>query len=157
MTATPIVNKEILQHLWRLTPAHMAEKLTNGKFKRYAHIEFLSQYIARSIAQGSGRIVISVPPRHGNSWLTSLWTPTWFLSLNPDQNAILTSYEGDFAATWGRQVRNLITEHGASLWHFADRRFEGRRSLEYSSRRRNGYGRRWWPDYGSRRSFDNRR
>jgi predicted phage terminase large subunit-like protein len=115
MTAAPIMNNEILKHLWRLTPGHMAEKLTAGRFKRFAHIEYLSQHIARTIAQGNGRIIISMPPRHGKSWLTSLWTPTWFLSLNPEQNVILTSYEADFAATWGRQVRNLITEHGPTL------------------------------------------
>jgi len=56
-----------------------------------------------------------MPPRHGKSWLSSLYSPAWFLSLWPEQNIILTSYEATFAASWGRQVRNFLQEHSEAL------------------------------------------
>lgn len=74
----------------------------------------LIQEITSAIARGNARLVISLPPRHGKSWLTSLHTPVWF-SLWPDRNVILTSYEASFAATWGRQARDFIHEHSCSL------------------------------------------
>ena len=46
-------------------------------------------------------------PTH-NSELTSFWLPIWFLYNNPNKNVILTSYEAEFAAHWGRRVRNEI-------------------------------------------------
>lgn len=52
----------------------------------------------------------SMLPTH-NSETTSFWTPAWFLENWPDRRVILCSYEADFAASWGRRVRNLISEH----------------------------------------------
>ena len=104
-----------LSQAWRAMPCLMAQHLTQGRYQRFPHISFLSREISRSVAAGNARIIISMPPRHGKSWLTSLWTPVWFLSLSPDSNVILSSYEADFAAQWGRQVRNLIVEYGDRL------------------------------------------
>ena len=56
-----------------------------------------------------------MPPRHGKSELTSHWFPAWYLSLNPTKRVILCSYEADFAASWGRRVRQTIEEHGEAL------------------------------------------
>lgn len=111
----PMMLEDVVSEAWRITPCRVAERLTAGKFKRYAHIKFISRKIAQAVARGGARIVLSVPPRHGKSWLTSLFTPAWFLSLYPGRRVILASYEADFAAEWGRQVRNLITEHSGLL------------------------------------------
>lgn len=53
--------------------------------------------------------------RHGKSELTSFWTPTWFLNEHPYRKAILTAYEQDFAASWGRRVRDEIETHRGTL------------------------------------------
>jgi hypothetical protein len=111
----PTLPEEIIDQLWRMTPSRVAETLTRGAFVRYPHVEFISNRIAQAVMKGNARIVLSMPPRHGKSWLTSLWTPTWFLSLSPECHVILASYEADFAAQWGRMVRNTITEHSAAL------------------------------------------
>lgn len=55
--------------------------------------------------------MVMMPPRHGKSETSSFWTPAWFLENWPDRRVILCSYEADFAASWGRRVRNLITEN----------------------------------------------
>lgn len=93
----------------------MAWELTKGSYVRYPHIEYVSRRLAQKLSRGNARIIVSLPPRHGKSWLISRWTPTWYLALNPDHNVILTSYEADFAATWGRSVRNTIQEHTIRL------------------------------------------
>lgn len=93
----------------------MAEHLTRGRFRRFSHIQFLDRKLAQAIAEGGARIVISMPPRHGKSWLTSLYTPAWYLSLWPERNVILSSYEATFAASWGRAVRNFLQEHPSEL------------------------------------------
>jgi predicted phage terminase large subunit-like protein len=101
--------------LWRLTPCRVAERLTAGNYKRYRHIQFISRIIAQKVAKGGARLIISMPPRHGKSWLISRWVPAWFLSHWPGKNVILTSYEAGFASSWGRAVRNAIQEHSAAL------------------------------------------
>lgn len=57
------------------------------------------------------QIAISMPPRHGKSFLVSEHMPAWWSICNPEQPVILTSYEADFAAGWGEKARNHIEEH----------------------------------------------
>lgn len=56
-------------------------------------------------------LAISMPPRHGKSFLVSEHLPAWFLSRYPEFRLILASYEADFAAGWGRKARNLMEAH----------------------------------------------
>lgn len=92
------------------SPDLMAEFVTKGKFLRPKHIRLLGEKIAAAVMRGNGRIVVTMPPRHGKSQLCSWWTPTWFLSLFPGKRVMLGSYEADFAATWGRKVRDQMNE-----------------------------------------------
>lgn len=65
------------------------------------------------LVRGYGsRVAIFAPPRHGKSVLTSHYFPAWYLLNFPDRNVILTSYEADFAAKWGRKVRDTVTKWG---------------------------------------------
>lgn len=79
-------------------------------------------------------LLVSMPPRHGKSYLVSEHTPPWFVTKYPDRDVILTSYEADFAASWGRKSRDHVEEHpefgvlvsndgrAASDWHVKGRR-----------------------------------
>jgi predicted phage terminase large subunit-like protein len=53
-----------------------------------------------------------MPPRHGKSEFTSKYFPAWYLGTFSDRRVILTSYEADFAASWGRKVRDILDEAG---------------------------------------------
>lgn len=57
------------------------------------------------------KLAISMPPRHGKSYLISEHTPSWFLARYPDKRVLLTSYEADFAASWGLKARRHIENH----------------------------------------------
>lgn len=70
----------------------------------------ISRELTASITNADGRIILSVPPRHGKSELISKYFPAWFVGLNPDKRVILASYEADFAASWGRKARTILEE-----------------------------------------------
>lgn len=57
------------------------------------------------------KLFVTMPPRHGKSYLVSEHTPPWFLTRFPDARIILCSYEADFAASWGRKVKEHIETH----------------------------------------------
>ncbi len=56
-------------------------------------------------------LAISMPPRHGKSYVVSEHLPAWFLTNYPEYSCLLASYEADFAAEWGGKVRDNINNH----------------------------------------------
>ncbi|NMO09500.1 phage terminase large subunit [Methanobacterium subterraneum] len=62
------------------------------------------------------RLMVFLPPRHGKSWLVSQFFPSWYLGMFLDKRVILTAYEADFASTWGRRARDILNEHGPSVF-----------------------------------------
>ncbi len=68
-----------------------------------------------AIWRGDGRIIVTMPPRHGKSEFVSRWLLVWFLELWPRKRIILASYEAGFAAIWGRKTRNAIEANPGAL------------------------------------------
>ena len=105
------------EHAHLLSPLALAITATRGLPQPYIHAEhlqLLSNELVRLRARESGwprRLLVTMPPRHGKSEMCSHWFPTWDLALDPTDNIILTSYEAEFAARWGRLVRRSIQEH----------------------------------------------
>jgi predicted phage terminase large subunit-like protein len=98
------------------SPARLAEQLSKGEWYSAPHLELLSSWLTEAVNGERKRILVSMPPRHGKSELISFWLPLWFLAKFPKGRVMLASYEADFAATWGRRVRNAITyEYGEDL------------------------------------------
>ena len=58
------------------------------------------------------RLMISMPPRHGKSLLTSTIFPAWYLGRHPERNVIFARYGQELSDDFGRQVRNLIVDPG---------------------------------------------
>lgn len=56
------------------------------------------------------RLLIEAPPRHTKSELGSRRFPAFYLGRNPDKQIICSTYSGEFAADFGRDVRNMIGE-----------------------------------------------
>jgi predicted phage terminase large subunit-like protein len=99
---------------WRLYPHTFARRLSRGRWRAQAYHRLISLTIAAAVLAGVGCIiVVEAPPRHGKSELVSHWLPAWYLSLWPDKNVLLGAYEADFAAEWGRKVRNTLEEHAS--------------------------------------------
>jgi len=104
-----------LERAWRFFPHTLAEYLSRGMWHAYYYLVMISNLITEAIANGNGRIIVLMPPRHGKSELISHYVPVWFLENWPNQNIILSSYEADFAASWGRKVRDTIQKHRNEL------------------------------------------
>jgi predicted phage terminase large subunit-like protein len=59
---------------------------------------------------GSNRLLITMPPRHGKSWLASTLFPVYYLARKANRNVLATSYNQDLAKTFGRQTRDHARE-----------------------------------------------
>lgn len=112
---------------------HKTATAKNGKVLRSGHPEYGGPYegnIPRPAAAGPSpeyygvdrchvpdgtmpvdKLFVTMPPRHGKSYLISEHFPAWFLSRYPQRNILLTSYEADFAASWGKKAKDHVQQH----------------------------------------------
>lgn len=104
--------EEMPADTWKLLPHVFAAVMSDGAWLPFKYLVLISNIIVTAVAMGGGRIMISVPPRHGKSFFISQWVPAWFLANWPHLRVLLTTYEANFAATWGRRVRNIVREKG---------------------------------------------
>lgn len=95
---------------WKLTPATFAHRISRGSWIPAPHLLYISLKVAQAVARGNGRIIISAPPRHGKSQLTSIYVPGWLLECYPMYKVILAGYGAELATGFSRQVRDLFTD-----------------------------------------------
>jgi predicted phage terminase large subunit-like protein len=77
------------------------------------------QYFHRALAAAleevdAGRIlrlIITFPPRHGKSELTSRRFPAWLVGRDPYRHVMFGTYNQPFAEDFGRDVRGIITSN----------------------------------------------
>ena len=106
LSATPSQRDLDLSH-----PARLAESRSEGRWVSARHLELLSRTLMRQVYQPL-RLMVAMPPRHGKSELASTWQPFWLLCRDPSKRILLASYGADFAARWGRRVRELVQDIG---------------------------------------------
>ena len=98
------------------TPALFAMHVSRNRWYPADHLLLLSDKLVQ-VADGKiDRLMVTMPPRHGKSELISKYFPAWYLGHKPDNRIILSSYESDFAATWGWKARNVLNEYGPGLF-----------------------------------------
>jgi predicted phage terminase large subunit-like protein len=102
--------------LARSSPGGLA-LATNPRFLYPAHVELIDETILGALAGDlPPRIIFEAPPRHGKSEMVSKYLPAWYVGTFPDKRVMLSSYEAEFAATWGRKARNILEEVGQPLF-----------------------------------------
>ncbi|MCH7584918.1 MAG: phage terminase large subunit [Acidobacteria bacterium] len=99
-----------------LDPAGLARFATGGRWVLARHLEELNRRITELVSDRGERLLVAMPPRHGKSELVSAYLPAWYSGSHPDRRVILASHEADFAASWGRRVRDILEEHGQALF-----------------------------------------
>jgi len=97
---------------YTLSPALLAKIITNGVYQIPPHIAFIDTILYRISFSKKQRLIVCLPPRHGKSELISKYFPFWYLTTFSGKRLLLTSYEANFAAYWGRKVRALIDSYG---------------------------------------------
>jgi len=74
------------------------------------YLEAVARHIRTRGKEGIGRLMITMPPRHGKTEQCSRQFPAWLLGLMPDTRIILTSYNGDRANANSRGARDLVMD-----------------------------------------------
>lgn len=97
--------------LWKMTPASMALRLSQGRYRTWHYIQLLSRKLVDVAMGRCKRLIVVMPPRHGKSHMVSWWFPVWYLENFHNKRIILASYEADFASKWGGKVRDTLMEH----------------------------------------------
>lgn len=100
----------------QVTPALFAITASRGRWQAADHLLMLSDKLTQVAAGKLKRLMIYMPPRHGKSQLASQYFPAWYLGHHPDNRIILTSYEADFAASWGWKARNIFEEYALEIF-----------------------------------------
>ncbi|MEE8598509.1 MAG: terminase family protein [Dehalococcoidales bacterium] len=100
--------EEALRHGWRLTPATLGQKITNGRWVGARHLLYISTILATEIARGDARIIMTMPARHGKSELISVNTPIWFLERWPGKFVMSISYGSELATDFSLKVRDTL-------------------------------------------------
>lgn len=110
----------MLSRDWRTTaqssPATFGQVVSGGEYVRARHIDHLNRVLLRVASGRTKRVVITMPPQHGKSQLTSGYFPAWYLGLFPHKNVILASYNGEYASEWGGRVREIMEEWGGPVF-----------------------------------------
>jgi predicted phage terminase large subunit-like protein len=74
------------------------------------HLEQVELYVRTWGAEGIGRLMVEMPPRHGKSLTCSQLFPIWCLGRNPQWWIMMASYGVDLARVNSRIARNLTRE-----------------------------------------------
>jgi len=93
---------------WRLTPATLGHKITNGRWIPAKHLLHISTLLATEISKGDARIIVTMPARHGKSELISVNTPIWFLEKWPERYVMNISYGSELATDFSLKVRDTF-------------------------------------------------
>lgn len=77
-----------------------------------AHHEVLLDHLAAVAAGDIDRLLVLMPPGSAKSTYGSRIFPAWWLRHHPASQIIAASHTQELASGFGRDVRNLIAEHG---------------------------------------------
>ncbi len=101
---------------WRWNIETYATRVSGGEWKPYRWHVFLAQKLIEAVLAGRKRIIVTAPPQHGKSTLTSQWLPTWYLDLFPKKKVILASYASPLATGWSEKVRDAFDGSNPHTW-----------------------------------------
>ena len=117
MNTSDKLQQALIRSLRTLSPAWFASEISDYKWQYPPHLCLLDQTLLKVARKELKRVIINMPPRHGKSELVSKYFPTWYLGMFPDRRVLLTSYEAQFAASWGRKVRDMLIDRGREYFN----------------------------------------
>lgn len=98
------------------TPASLAYVTTQGRWLPFEHLLRIDEMLVKVARREINRLIVQAPIRHGKSELISRYFPAWYLGRFPDHQVMLASYEATMARSWGRKARDVLAEHGRSIF-----------------------------------------
>jgi predicted phage terminase large subunit-like protein len=109
-------------HVASLTPAGLARYESRGKWTLAPHLDILNRKLVDVIAGRCKRLIVTMPPRHGKSMLTSQYFPASYIGNRPDDRVLHASYEAKFSESWGRKARDVLKAVGGEVFGLRVRR-----------------------------------
>lgn len=82
--------------------------VNRSKYKNAKHHDAIARVIEEVVAGNIRFLILTMPPRHGKSELVSRRLPAWFMGRFPHLHGIVATYNDDFAADFGKEVRNIV-------------------------------------------------
>jgi predicted phage terminase large subunit-like protein len=79
-------------------------------FKPNWHIDAMAHKVSRVATGEVKRLIITVPPRHLKSIITSVALPAWYLGHNPSERVVCVSYSAELAKTHANDFRRVVTD-----------------------------------------------
>ena len=99
---------------WKLTPATMMAHL-DPSWIPAKWLQYLSLKIAQCIIRGNNGLLISAPPRHGKSRLSTIATPLWVLENFPSKQVVVATYGEELSTDFSRDIRDFIQNNPNEL------------------------------------------
>jgi predicted phage terminase large subunit-like protein len=84
------------------------DDVTRSRYKDAPHHRAIARALEKVASGEIQQLILTMPPRHGKSELTTRKFPAWLAGRFPDQSTIVGTYNDDFAADFGAEVLNLI-------------------------------------------------
>lgn len=83
-------------------------RATLSAYRYSHHLDHLAAALTALERGMTRRLLITMPPRHGKSELSSVRFPAWYLGRHPDHRIIIASYAADLAERFSRRVRAVV-------------------------------------------------
>jgi len=100
----------------RSSPAGLAMIATRGRYSLPSHLKRLNYELTEIAAGRNDRLIVSIAPRHGKTWTTSVFFPAFLLGTAPDDPVGLASYGANLAEFNSEQARAVIRDWGPTLY-----------------------------------------
>jgi len=89
-------------------PSNYGKIYTQNQYQTPLHIQQLEKIVLNTVLfTENGRLIVTMPPRHGKSEYISKYLPAWYLANFPNRRIILTSYEASFAFDWAFKAKEV--------------------------------------------------
>jgi len=97
-------------------PGAWANYASEGEWQYSRHHSHIENYLLEVAAGRIKRLILNMPPQHGKSQFVSQYFTSWWRGRFPSSKVILTSYEAEFAASWGRRSRDAMEQYGEAVF-----------------------------------------
>lgn len=107
---------EAVAKVARICPAGVGRMADGAQFRYPPHLKVVNDALL-DVADGNcNRLALFMPPRHVKSTMVSRNFTAWYTARHANRRVMLTSYEAEFAATWGGKARAVLQEFGQPVF-----------------------------------------
>jgi hypothetical protein len=79
-----------------------------SRYKNAKHHDAIARVLEEVEKGNITFLILTMPPRHGKSELTTRRFPAWYMGRHPDHNVVVATYNDDFAMDFGAEVRSIM-------------------------------------------------